>query len=107
MALAALDFLAGVKAARPAVPGGFHRLAVDDAHRGARLSPCLFARLHDQGVVDARKNAATRPGVEITLHGRIGRELLGQLPPWAAGRRHVQDRVHDRPQLRRVRAAEA
>ena len=31
MALAALDFLGGVKAARPAAFRGFHRLAVDDS----------------------------------------------------------------------------
>ena len=38
MPLAALDPLAGIKAANPSALGGFYALAVDDARRRARLA---------------------------------------------------------------------
>jgi hypothetical protein len=104
--LAAFDFLAGVEAARAAAFRGLHRLAVDDAGVRARFSSRLLARRHDQDVIDARKQAGARPSVEIALHRRVGRKLLRQLPPLAACRRHIQDRVHDRAQIGFARSAE-
>ena len=64
----------------------------------ACLAPRLLARRHHQHVVDAREPAAARPVVEITLHGRIGRQILRQLAPLATRRGHVKDRVDHRAQ---------
>lgn len=38
-----------------------------------------------------------RPAAEIPRHLRVGRKLLRNLSPLAARRRHVEDRVNDRP----------
>ena len=41
----------------------------------------------------------SRPAIEILLNGRVGRKLLRKLPPLAAGRRHLPDRVHHSGQI--------
>lgn len=97
VALAALDLLAGVKATRSTAFGGFHRSRCRS--RRARLAARLLARHHDQRMIDPDPGTVMRPSIEILLHGRIGRKLIRQLPPLAAGRRHVEDRVQHRPQV--------
>ena len=82
VALAAFDFLSGVIAAWAAAFGGFQRLAVDDAGRRARLSAGRLARRHHEGVVERGKDTAARPGVEITLHRRVGGKSLGNCRHW-------------------------
>jgi hypothetical protein len=103
--LAALDFLAGVEASRAARLRSFHRLAVDRPSARRRLTPDLFAQRHDQKVIDARHQAAARPCIEITLNSGIGRKVLGELPPLAAGRGDVEDRLNNGAQRRRARPA--
>jgi len=49
-------------------------------------------------VIDPFEGAVPRPGVEITLHGRVRRELLSRLAPLAAGRGEIQDGVDHDPQ---------
>src|SRR5271169_6258388 len=100
VALAPLDPFACIIAPRTTAFRGFHRLAVNHSGRWARLSACCLARRHDQGVVQRAKYSATRPRVEIALNRRVGREVLGQLPPLAPGGRNVEDRVHYRSHRR-------
>src|SRR5665213_43926 len=71
MALAPLDLLARIEAARTATFCGFHGLAVDHARRGAGFAPTPFARRHDKRVVDLEPGAILCPAIEITLHRRI------------------------------------
>ena len=106
MSLAALDLLAGVVAARPAGFRRFHRLAVDHARRRARLAPGRLARRHQQVLVDPLPGAVVPPAVEPALHRRARREIPRQHPPLAAGRQHVEQRVHHRPQLRLARPSQ-
>src|ERR1700678_216255 len=94
--LATHDLLAGVESARTAAFTGFRGLAVDHAGCRAGLAAILFSRRHDQGVIDRLPTSLVAPGVEIPLHRRIGREILWQLSPLAAGGRGaIQDRVQD------------
>src|ERR1700678_2796997 len=93
--LATHDLLAGVESARTAAFTGFRGLAVDHAGCRAGLAAILLSRRHDQGVIDRLPTSLVAPGVEIPLHRRIGREILWQLSPLAAGRGDIQDRVQD------------
>src|SRR6266446_5050942 len=96
---AALNLLSRVIAARPAALGCLDRLAIDDTSTRARLATERLARRHDQRVADARPDAVSRPPVEIPLNSRVGRKFLGDLPPLAARRSHVQDGIHHRPKF--------
>ena len=93
MALAALDLLARIIAARPAAFRGFHALAVD--HTGCR--PCRptgqKARGHHQRLVDDVEYAAVAQPVEIVLDRREGRKVFRQHRPLATRRRDILDRV--------------
>ncbi len=71
VALAALDFLACVKAPWATAFRGFHRLAVNHSGRRARLSTSRLARRYHEGVVERGKNSTARPCIKITLHRRI------------------------------------
>src|SRR5450759_5869519 len=64
----------------------------------ARRNLCL-AQLHP-------RDGVARPGVEITLHRRVGWEVLGQLPPLATGGRNVEDRIYHRSHVCRTRTTE-
>src|SRR5450756_1478817 len=59
-------------------------------------------RRHHGGVVERGKDSAARPGVEITLYRQVGWEVLGRLPPLAAGRRNVEDRIYHRSHVSRT-----
>src|SRR5689334_12393498 len=99
VALAPVQALAGVKAARTAGLRGRGRLAVDDASRRLRLAAELAPRPPNQGFDDPLPPAAVAPGVKITLHRRVWRKLLRQGPPLAAGGQNVEDRLHDLAQI--------
>ena len=94
MALAPVDLLSGIIAARPGRLRRLHRLAVDDPGRRARLAPFRFARSHHQRVVDARPRSIVAPAIEIVLHRRERRELLGQHPPPTTALGDVEDCIH-------------
>jgi hypothetical protein len=79
VALAALDFLACVKAPWATAFRGFHRLAVNHSGRRARLSTSRLARRHHESVVERGKNSTARPCIKITLYRRIRWEVLGHL----------------------------
>lgn len=87
MALAALNSLAGIIAARPTGFGGLHRLAVDDAR--SRFDLAAFRDLHfsHQHRVDRVEQGAVAHPVEMVLHRRERRKGAGQLRPLAPRRR--------------------
>src|SRR5450759_2395821 len=53
-----------------------------------------------------RTSHPTRRCREITLHRRVGWEVLGQLPPLATGGRNVEDRIYHRSHVCRTRTTE-
>ena len=106
MSFAALDLLARIKTARPAGFGGFDRLTIDDAGRGARLATSRFARLQQQLEIDPLQHPAVTPSIEIMLHRRIGRKLPRQLPPLASGPHHIEQRIDHAAHFRFRRASQ-
>src|SRR5487761_1834087 len=79
--LATVDLLAGIESARPAGPGGFDRLAINHAGGRGGFAAGLFARHHDQRVVDPLKRAVAREPVKIALDRGERREFPWNLPP--------------------------
>ena len=51
-------------------------------------------------MVNGFPSSLADPTVEIALYGREGRKVPGQLPPLAAGRDDIEDRLHDPAQIR-------
>src|SRR5260221_574089 len=45
------------------------------------------------------------PAIEVALHGRARRKVLGQRPPLAAGRENIENGIYQRAQIGRSRAA--
>src|SRR5262249_1166975 len=91
--LAALDLLVHVGPALLAAFAGGDRLAVDAAGAGGRLALLLAADLLPQRVVDLLQGAVVPPLVEVAPDGALGREVLGQVAPLAAGPHDVEDGV--------------
>ena len=99
VALAAVDLLAGVIASGPAGFGGPHALAVDDASGRRGLPAGLLARRHDQLGVQYLPGSILPPAPEIAEHRALGRQLLGQEVPGAAGAQQIEDGVQDLAQI--------
>jgi len=99
VALAAVDLLAGVIASGPAGFGGPHALAVDDASGRRGLPAGLLARRHDQLGVQYLPGSILPPAPEIAEHRALGRQLLGQKVPGAAGAQQIEDGVQDLAQV--------
>jgi hypothetical protein len=76
---------------------GTHRLRVDQPCGRLGVAAVGLADLHPQRVVDALDGPVVVPPGEIPVHSRPGRQVLGQVPPLAAGPGQVQDRIHDPP----------
>src|SRR5262249_17385732 len=72
---------------------GGDRLAVDAAGAGGRLALLLAADLLAQHVVNLLQGAVVPPLVEVAPDGALGREVLGQVAPLAAGPHDVEDGV--------------
>ena len=104
VALAPLDLLAGVEAARAGDVGAARRLAVD--HPGARAGlPALgLARRHHQVEVDRPPQPAVPPGVEVAADRRNRRVMRRQGAPLAAGPGHIENGVDHRPKVGGTRA---
>src|SRR5215208_1057343 len=99
VALAAVDLLAGVIASGAAGFGGPHALAVDDASGRRGLPAGLLARRHDQLGVQYLPGSVLPPAPEIAEHRALGRQLLGQEVPGAAGAQQIEDGVQDLAQI--------
>ena len=99
--LAALDPLASIEAANATAFGRLDALAVDDTGGRARLSTFQITGGGDEVMVYPAQDAAVAPVVEVALHGRPVREILGQKRPRAAAGRQIQDGVHHLPQVSR------
>src|SRR3712207_7334341 len=55
-----------------------------------------YTTLFRSGVVQAPERAVPRPTGEVAVHRALGRQVLGQSAPLAAGGQHVEDPVQDR-----------
>src|SRR3954453_9028507 len=88
--------------ARSPLLSGLGALAVDDRRSRARLASRSFARHHVERVVDAIKRAVPIPQHEIEMRGALGRQILRQGLPLAAGRQHVEDFVEDFANINRA-----
>src|SRR5271163_515550 len=106
MAFAPLDLLGRIVTPRPAALGRLDRLTVDHPRRRARVAARRFARLQQQVKIDVLKQAAVSPVVEVALHRRERRKVLGQHPPLTAGPRDGQDCIEHAAQFGRARPAQ-
>src|SRR5262245_61218052 len=105
MALPPVHILEVVPAPLLAAGGGVDRLAVH-AGRGPGMVGLLGgADLLAEPVVDGVQGAVVPPLVEIPPHGALGREVLGEIPAWAAGAREVEDGIDDIPQVGLARSS--
>src|SRR5262249_60008114 len=95
MALAAVDVLGVVPAAGLPAGAAVHRLAVDagGAARPPRL--LLLADAVAELIVDGLQGAVVPPLVEVAPNGTLGREVLGQVAPLAAGAHDGEEGGHD------------
>jgi hypothetical protein len=55
--------------------------------------------------MDVVKGPVGPPFVEVPPYGALGREVLGNIPPLAAGAENVKDRINDVPHVRLARAS--
>ena len=81
VALAAVDLLAGIVAARAAAFAGPDRLAVDDAGGRLRLTARGRACQDQQRVVQAEQGAVPPPAAEVAEDCAPRWEAFGQQPP--------------------------
>src|SRR5947209_5783934 len=95
MTLAPLHPLTRIKPAWAATFCGLHALAVDDASRWSALATLRPARALDQDSIDLAPNVAVAPIVEVMLNRREWRKVFRQSAPLAAGRRNIENRIHD------------
>jgi hypothetical protein len=102
MTFAALDFLAGIKAARVAGLGGLDRPAVDHASRRACLAALRLAGAQQEKVIEPQPYPSGAPGIEVALHRGLGRKILGRQTPLAAGLGQVENRIDHRTHRRRT-----
>jgi hypothetical protein len=105
MALAALDLLSGIIAARPAGFGGLDALAVDDGGGGGGVTADPLAVGDDDGVLDAFERTAIPPSRKSAIDRASGRKVERQESDAAA--QHVEKGVDDlahRPGTRASRA---
>ena len=93
MTLAAILLLGVVPAGRLAARTGVHRLAVDAGGAAGPPGFLVLADLLAQGVMDRVQGAVMPPFIEVAPHGALGRKVLGEVAPLAAGAQHIQDGV--------------
>src|SRR6516165_4756874 len=99
MALPPVHVLGVVPTPLFAAAGGINRLAVH-AGAGARVVRLLGrADLAAEQVVDLVQRPILTPLVEVAPDGALGREVLGEVTPLAAGAEDVEDGVGDIPQV--------
>ena len=95
MPLPPRDLLAPVVAPLAADLGPLDRLAVDAAGARARARRPASPDLPPQGVHDRLPGAVVAPLAEVVVDGALGREVVRQHVPLAAGAVDVEDGVED------------
>src|SRR5688572_26396602 len=95
MALAAVDLLAAVIAARSAHLRGLDRLAVDDRRRGLRIAADPAAIALAQGLGHVLPGAVLTPLSIVIEDGTTRWIFMRQQPPLRSGAQQVQDRIDD------------
>src|SRR5207245_10839152 len=93
--LPAIDLLGVVPAAGLPARAGVHRLAVDAGRAAGPPRLLLLADQLAQLVVDGAQGAVVAPLVVVAPDGALGREVLGEVLPLAAGPQEVEDGVED------------
>ena len=102
MALPAVHVLGVVPAPLRAAGGGVDRLAID-ARGGAAVVGLLGrADLAAEPVVDLVQGPVMPPLVEVPPDRALGREVVGEIAPLAAGAEEVEDGIDDIPQVGRA-----
>src|SRR5690606_19245197 len=89
------SFFSPVVAARPALFGRFHRLAVEDRTAGTRPASRLASHAFPQRIMDTLPRAVLLPEAEVMKGNAIRRQIVRQGPPRAAIARDVEDRIED------------
>src|SRR5262249_37025418 len=74
---------------------GFHTLAVDDPSRRSALTPLRPARALNQDTIDPPPNVAVAPIVKVMLNRRERGKVFRQSTPLAAGRKNIENCIHD------------
>src|ERR1019366_7829938 len=93
MAFPPIDVLGVVSPALLTASRGIHGLAIyaGGGARGVRL--LLSADPLARQVVDGSQGAVVPPLIEVPPHSRLGREVLGEVTPLAAGTQDVEDGI--------------
>src|ERR1019366_853682 len=93
MAFPPIDVLGVVSPALLTASRGIHGLAIyaGGGARGVRL--LLSADPLAEQVVDGVQGAVVPPLIEVPPHSRLGREVLGEVTPLAAGTQDVEDGI--------------
>src|SRR5580704_12240657 len=90
-----LHLLARIKPAWTATFRGLHALAVDNTSRGTALASARPARAFYKDTIDPPPNVAIAPIVKVMLNRRVRRKVFRQSTPLAAGRKHIENAIHD------------
>src|SRR4051812_15738776 len=95
VALATIDFLGVVIAARPSRSHDLDGLAVDDAEGWAGLAPLKLAHRHEQGMVNRLQPAVVGQAAEPFVDRAARWRPVGQRTPGAARSQEMDDGIHD------------
>jgi len=106
LALAPLQPLGGIPAARTAALRRLYALSIDDRRRRAGLPPGALAQHDHELVAHALPHPIPEKGTHVPVHGAPGRESRRwrQVPPLTAGAHKVEQPVQQVPYIRGSRA---
>jgi hypothetical protein len=97
VALAPVDFLACVVAARVTALGALDALAVDDRRAGVAIASLELPQEFAQVGVNLRPQPAVFPLPEVMIDRAPRRKVRGQIPPLATGAIEIEHRVEQFP----------
>src|SRR6266852_2758079 len=104
MAFPPIDVLGVVPPALLPAAGAIHGLAIHAGGGAGGVRLLGRADLGAEEVVDGVQGAVVPPLVEVPPHGGLGREVLGEVAPLAAGTQEVEDGIDDVAQVGRARS---
>jgi hypothetical protein len=99
MAFPPIDVLGVVPPPLLTAAGGIHGLAINAGGGAGGVGLLRRADLLAEQVVDGVQGAVVPPLVEVPPHGGLGREVLGEVTPLAAGTQDVEDGIDDIAQV--------